>query len=310
LDNKIIEITADSLDGAQKQVRSTIPEGLSLLSEEVLSDGKPRTVSGIGENPEDAFETAQRKVPAGAVVVASTQAIGAGNKTIVVQALDEDGAKTQAERTLSDGASVKGLRLLAKGRRGFLGIGGSANNYEVHIHQRTVVQITFKETARIRATIGPRPTPKPAALDRTATLMKDLIFHLVYMGRAIAYLEQCGSLDAGKVRHVDSLLPGGEGLDKFKLVLSEIHYQLSGSRLYPQEMGHVNLPTTDIAKLKTIAQELLRRTFNDLKPVLEETLRKEASTPAVQTLLSIVQKWAPEQTPEVMIALGVKPATE
>jgi len=157
MDNKVIEITADSLDEARQQAKSNIPEGLSLLSEDVLSDGKPRTINGIGEKPEDALASARAKVPSGAVVVEKKQLLAAGNKTIVVQAFDEDGVKSQAKRTLTDGASVKAITLAAKGRRGFLGIGRTPNNYEVHIHQQTVVQLTFKEKARIRATIGPKP---------------------------------------------------------------------------------------------------------------------------------------------------------
>jgi hypothetical protein len=50
-------------------------------------------------------------------------------------------------------------RLTSEGRRGFLGIGRAPNKYEVRVHQQTVVQLTYKQKARIRATIGSKPDP-------------------------------------------------------------------------------------------------------------------------------------------------------
>jgi hypothetical protein len=44
-----IEVEADSLDEARARVKAQVPEGLFMLSEQVLSDGKPKTVEGTGD---------------------------------------------------------------------------------------------------------------------------------------------------------------------------------------------------------------------------------------------------------------------
>jgi hypothetical protein len=48
--DKTIEIEAETLEEAREQVKSQIPEGLHLLSEQVISDGKPKTVRVVARN--------------------------------------------------------------------------------------------------------------------------------------------------------------------------------------------------------------------------------------------------------------------
>ena len=58
MDENIIEIEAETLEEAREQVKRQIPEGSCLLTELVISDGKPKTVRAIADATEDAFAKA------------------------------------------------------------------------------------------------------------------------------------------------------------------------------------------------------------------------------------------------------------
>jgi len=60
--NQIIEVEADSLKEAKERVRVQIPKGLHLLSEQVVSNGKHKTVRGVSDTLEDAYEKAKKKL--------------------------------------------------------------------------------------------------------------------------------------------------------------------------------------------------------------------------------------------------------
>ena len=61
---RTLNVEADSLEEARRQMESQIPEGLSIRSESIVSDGRPRTATGIAETLEEAYARAQTQVPA------------------------------------------------------------------------------------------------------------------------------------------------------------------------------------------------------------------------------------------------------
>lgn len=65
LKQETFEITAGSLDEARAQVKGKIPHGFFLLSETVVSDGRPVTIRESAETTEQARTAARSKVPSG-----------------------------------------------------------------------------------------------------------------------------------------------------------------------------------------------------------------------------------------------------
>jgi len=92
-----IEVEAESLEEAREQVKSQIPDGLYLLSEQVISDGKPRTVEIIAETTEEAFAKAQGKVPVGAEILEKKELSTPQQKGIPVPAVVSVTYRTKAK---------------------------------------------------------------------------------------------------------------------------------------------------------------------------------------------------------------------
>ena len=59
--NKLIEIEAESLEKAREKARSLITEDMNLLSEKVISDGKPKTVTAVSDTTEMSFRKSSKR---------------------------------------------------------------------------------------------------------------------------------------------------------------------------------------------------------------------------------------------------------
>jgi len=151
---KIIEIEAETLEEARAQVKSQIPEGLHLLSEQVLSDGTPKTVKAVADTTESAFAKAQSEIPTNATILEKKELSAPAQRVITVQAFDERSVASEARRQLGEATLVKSLKLTVAGKKGFLGIGKTPNQYEAKVFQQAVVEITYKARAKVSATVG------------------------------------------------------------------------------------------------------------------------------------------------------------
>lgn len=149
-----VEVEADSLEEARRQVKSQIPPGLSILSERIISDGKPKTAKGVSETTAEARARAQTRIPNGADVVAEKMLSTPERKVLTVEAFDEESARVQAENQSGSTALIKAVKLLASGSKGFLGIRRKPNLYEVEVSHQAIIEITYKMKARISAEIG------------------------------------------------------------------------------------------------------------------------------------------------------------
>ena len=132
---QIIEIETESLEEAREQLKSQVPEGLHLLSEQIISDGKPKTVKAVADTTEEAFAKAQAEIPKEAEVLEKKEQ-AAEWEMITIEAFDEiraeREAKYQIKRQFGTAAMLKGLELATAGSKGFLGIGKRPNQYEVN----------------------------------------------------------------------------------------------------------------------------------------------------------------------------------
>lgn len=155
-----IVVEGQSLEEAKKKLHS---EALHVLSEEVLSDGKPTSTRFMGSTIEEAFSLCRAEValkmalghPLDDSDILSTTVVSAPEHSdIRIQAPNEDSVRAEVGRRLGDRATVIKIELMTPGRKGLLGIGKLANLYDVRILLKAIVEISFKTNARISAEIG------------------------------------------------------------------------------------------------------------------------------------------------------------
>ena len=155
---KFIETEAETLEEARERVESQIPEGFCLLSEQVLSDGKPKTVEAVADTIEAAFAKAQGQMPANATIMEKKGLSAPEQRVITVESFDQQGAEAEAGRQakvkFGDTTVVKSLKLTVVGKKGFLGMGKTPNQYEAEVLQQAVAQITYKTKAKIAVNVG------------------------------------------------------------------------------------------------------------------------------------------------------------
>jgi len=149
-----IEIIAESLEEARAQVKSKIPVGMSILSENVVSDGKPKTAYAFGETSEAAFNKAQAEVPAGANIVQRKVKKEPSRRLVRILAFDESSAKIEAETKCGKIETIEKIVLDVPGRKGILGLGKKPNQYEVNIFHPAEVEIVHKLKAQVKFKVG------------------------------------------------------------------------------------------------------------------------------------------------------------
>ncbi len=154
MDKQTIEVEANSLDEARKQVKSQVPKGLKIISQKILSDGKTRSTRGVADTIEDASEKAQSELPPDVEIIDKTQKTTPVRKVITVEAFDEKSAREQVKQDISETARIEGVALKKAGKKGILGIGKKPNWYEVQVFEQAVVEIKYKKKAKIRVELG------------------------------------------------------------------------------------------------------------------------------------------------------------
>lgn len=168
MSERILEVEADTLEETREQVRLLVSEGLHVVSERVISDGKPQTVKASASTTEAAFAEVQRKIPSDATILEQKESAPTHSeqKIITVKADDEEHARREAKSeayqqfgfnfSSSGTAVVKVIRLVVPGKRGFLGMGSTRNQYEVEVSgsQSAIVEVTYKTKARISVTLS------------------------------------------------------------------------------------------------------------------------------------------------------------
>ncbi len=176
---KTMEIEAESLEEARKQVQSRMPQGFRLLSENVLSDGKPKTVKTSADTEEAAFAKAQSEIPTNADVLEKKELYSLGQQVIAVEASDEQSAMRQIKKDRN--ATILGpLKLVTLGKKGFLGIGRKPNQYEAEVVQQAVVEVTYRTKAKVSVKIG----KEEATRRGDGTILGDVISKGVYKPQA------------------------------------------------------------------------------------------------------------------------------
>ena len=144
MNERIIEIEANSVEEARRKLYT---EDIIVLEEFILCHGRVETIEAVADTVEEAFIKAQSKVPAGAKTETQEIKIAPKQITLQVQGDNEESAgKGKVE-------VIKSVSLLKKGRKGLWGFGKTPNVYEVVISQQAVVELRFREQAKLQAKV-------------------------------------------------------------------------------------------------------------------------------------------------------------
>ena len=157
--DQVIEIEADSIEEATKQAITRKPRGLDILSEEILSDGKRKSVKGVADTMETALTEARDLVPAGAEIIEEKELISPSQRLLKVEAHDEATAEKEVKGKIHESGRIDSIRLKTLAKKGFLGIGKKPNVYDVKVLQPAVAEVTFKGKAKIRVKVGKNQKP-------------------------------------------------------------------------------------------------------------------------------------------------------
>ncbi len=154
IESQFVEIEADSLKDARRQARAQIPQGLAMISEKILSDGRTLAKEGVAQTEEAAFKLARQGVPPGAKIVEEQVAKEGGHKTFTVQGFTDEEAMDCAKRAISPTARLENIGMKNPGKKGFWGIGKTPHQYEARFFQPAVVKVVYKFPVKIRVEYG------------------------------------------------------------------------------------------------------------------------------------------------------------
>lgn len=148
-----VDIEGNTLDDAREKAKSKIPSGFFIISERVVSEGKPQFAKGISESIDSAYSEAQSKLHQDAHIISRKVIQEPEDSFIRVEADNESLARNQVEKQVDETTSIKSITLATLGKKGFLGIGKTNNKYDVSILKLAVVEVTYILNARIEVTI-------------------------------------------------------------------------------------------------------------------------------------------------------------
>ena len=148
MNEQVVEIEADSLAEAGKALHR---DDLVVLQETVLSRGHVGTVEAIADTVDEAVIEAKSKFPAEAELEAQKTLTEPQRVVLRVKGDDEESARKAI--TPKKAEIIVSISLYRKGRKGFLGFFKSSNVYEVVVFQQAIVEVRFREKARLRAKV-------------------------------------------------------------------------------------------------------------------------------------------------------------
>ncbi|MCI0392608.1 MAG: hypothetical protein MOB07_28070 [Acidobacteria bacterium] len=168
-----IEVEADSIEEARKKAKSQIPRGFHLDSEKIISDGAAKSLTFTAQTIEEAFAKAQNEIPPGLDILEKRVLAAPERRVITIMEFDEQAARIEAEKQISATATVESLKLTATGRKGFLGIGKTPNQYECAVFQQAAVLVICKGKAKLLAKIAEGEAKKVVKPDYPSWMTRD-----------------------------------------------------------------------------------------------------------------------------------------
>jgi len=121
----------------------------------------------------------------------------------------------------------------------------------------------------------------------------DFLAALMKLAKAVRFVDKCGPLDPKNLKELHQLL--GTDAEPARLLISEIHRQLTGRDLEDFHGRRVTLPTDNLDELKSILKTLFRGTFEELKQHFIGIMKQQARTSErARAGLPILERLTPE----------------
>lgn len=150
---KPLIVVNKSLDVARELLTSAIPEGFKILSEKILSDGKPQTKSFSGETTREAFAKAFSEV-APNEIIEQREISQPKEELITIGANDDNLLKAEIEKMVGASIILKRATIIQKGKSGLFGIGKTNTLYEAKIIHPSVVELRYQTEFKLAFEIG------------------------------------------------------------------------------------------------------------------------------------------------------------
>ncbi|GJQ57581.1 MAG: hypothetical protein D8M57_19760 [Candidatus Scalindua sp. AMX11] len=149
MEKKTIVTEAESVELALEKAKSQVSENWVIINEEVISDGKPKSISEEASDLEDAWNKAEAQLLPNAKNIERKVTREPGKRYIEINAFEQSEARAKALKCLNNGEAIKDVSLSVSGAKGFLGIGKKESVFHVNIIMKACVQIDCKYDARI-----------------------------------------------------------------------------------------------------------------------------------------------------------------
>jgi len=146
---RTVTATADTLELALQQLSALVPPGHVLISQRIVSDGKPQESSVVTD-----FERLRNALPRDSKIIERRVLSDAEERCIVVSARDEAQARVKVGSSRRPDEAIVGIGLVAKGKLGFLGIGRIANQYEVRLCRLAKFSVIYQARPHVSGTIA------------------------------------------------------------------------------------------------------------------------------------------------------------
>jgi hypothetical protein len=156
-ETELVSPEVESLAEARSEVNSRIPPGQCVLSERVISDGKPIAIHGTGDTIEAAYAEAERQVPEGAAVVSRKEIQARSRRTVTAPAPDETVARGLMYGQLGQKEHIDTVVQIAPGKPGFLGIGRKLPEWQAEAWAAAEVEVSYRRPAQLAVRVGTRP---------------------------------------------------------------------------------------------------------------------------------------------------------
>jgi hypothetical protein len=147
--NNAIEVEGASIDEAREKIKALVPVNHFILSETIIDDGEPKSVTETDITVEAAYKKAQSKLEGVFEIITKEVLSEPSEKIVSVQAFDKQTAQTLAQKQIQYSDSIISLSLVKKGSNGFLGIRKTPDQYDALVLSPARVKITFKRPAKI-----------------------------------------------------------------------------------------------------------------------------------------------------------------
>jgi len=149
LTEKVLRGEGHSSDEARRNALSQAPDGYVIVHETVLREVRSEEATGTGATVEEARAKASELVPEGAIAVDRHEE-ERSEGALYLAAFSEAEARRLVRERMSERAEMASVVLLARGRKGFLGLGKAPHEYEVRFVRPAEVVIRYRTKAVVR----------------------------------------------------------------------------------------------------------------------------------------------------------------